>query len=234
MNNLKFSDVSFSYEKNNSVLENISFTIEQGEKVGLIGANGAGKSTLLKLIVGLEKFDTGEIIVDDKLVKKENYIDIRKKVGYVFQDSDNQLFMNNVKEEVSFALYNSKWEEDKIKREVDNILDELDITSLKNRSIIKLSGGEKKLVSMACVLVMKPEILLLDEPTNNLDPRYRRKVIEILNSINCTKIIASHDFDMISKTCDKIIMINKGKIVKIGNTDEILQDHDLMLNNGLF
>lgn len=233
MSIIKCDKINFSYEKERTILEDISFEIEENESVGIIGANGSGKTTLFKLILGLEKPKSGEITVDNLKVKKENFREIRKKIGFLFQDSDNQLFMNSVEDEVSFALNNYGLEEKIINERVDNVLKKLDIEHLKNRMIIKLSGGEKKLVSIASVLAMDPEILLLDEPSNTLDPRYRRIVIDILNSINCTKIIAAHDLSLISKTCSKVLLIHDGKIVKAGKTNDILSNEEELIKYGL-
>lgn len=225
-------NISFSYDKTD-VIDNISFEIEENDTVGIIGANGSGKTTLFKLLLGLEKPNNGKINIDEKELNKKNLDEIRKKVGFVFQDSDNQLFMNTVEDEIAFVLYNKGLDEKVIKSKVDNILDELDIKDLRYRRIIQLSGGEKKLVAIASILVMEPEVLLLDEPTNALDPRYRRRIIELLNKIKCTKIIASHDLDMISKTCSKTIFLYKGKIVKEGKTTEILTHEKDLIKYGL-
>lgn len=225
-------NISFSYDKTD-VIDNISFEIEENDTVGIIGANGSGKTTLFKLLLGLEKPNNGKINIDEKELNKKNLDEIRKKVGFVFQDSDNQLFMNTVEDEIAFVLYNKGLDEKVIKSKVDNILDELDIKDLRYRRIIQLSGGEKKLVAIASILVMEPEVLLLDEPTNALDPRYRRRIIELLNKIKCTKIIASHDLDMISKTCSKTILLYKGKIVKEGKTTEILTHEKDLIKYGL-
>ena len=233
MSIIKCDKINFSYEKERTILEDISFEIEENESVGIIGANGSGKTTLFKLILGLEKPKSGEITVDNLKVKKENFREIRKKIGFLFQDSDNQLFMNSVEDEISFALNNYGLEEKIINERVDNVLKKLDIEHLKNRMIIKLSGGEKKLVSIASVLAMDPEILLLDEPSNTLDPRYRRIVIDILNTINCTKIIAAHDLSLISKTCSKVLLIHDGKIVKAGKTNDILSNEEELIKYGL-
>ena len=215
------------------MIDNISFEIEENDTVGIIGANGSGKTTLFKLLLGLEKPNNGKINIDEKELNKKNLDEIRKKVGFVFQDSDNQLFMNTVEDEIAFVLYNKGLDEKTIKSKVDNILEELDIKDLRYRRIIQLSGGEKKLVAIASILVMEPEVLLLDEPTNALDPRYRRRIIELLNKIKCTKIIASHDLDMISKTCSKTIFLYKGKIVKEGKTTEILTQEKDLIKYGL-
>ncbi len=225
-------NISFSYDKTD-VIDNISFEIGENDTVGIIGANGSGKTTLFKLILGLEKPNNGKIYIDEKELNKKNLDEIRKKVGFVFQDSDNQLFMNTVEDEIAFVLYNKGLDEKEIKSKVDNILEELDIKDLRYRRIIQLSGGEKKLVAIASILVMEPEVLLLDEPTNALDPRYRRRIIELLNKIKCTKIIASHDLDMISKTCSKTIFLYKGKIVKEGKTTEILTKEKELIKYGL-
>ena len=225
-------NISFSYDKTD-VIDNISFEIEENDTVGIIGANGSGKTTLFKLLLGLEKPNNGKINIDEKELNKKNLDEIRKKVGFVFQDSDNQLFMNTVEDEIAFVLYNKGLDEKTIKSKVDNILEELDIKDLRYRRIIQLSGGEKKLVAIASILVMEPEVLLLDEPTNALDPRYRRRIIELLNKIKCTKIIASHDLDMISKTCSKTIFLYKGKIVKEGKTTEILTQEKDLIKYGL-
>ena len=225
-------NISFSYDKTD-VIDNISFEIEENDTVGIIGANGSGKTTLFKLLLGLEKPNNGKINIDEKELNKKNLDEIRKKVGFVFQDSDNQLFMNTVEDEIAFVLYNKGLDEKVIKSKVDNILDELDIKDLRYRRIIQLSGGEKKLVAIASILVVDPEVLLLDEPTNALDPRYRRRIIELLNKIKCTKIIASHDLDMISKTCSKTIFLYKGKIVKEGKTTEILTHEKDLIKYGL-
>ena len=233
MSIIKCDKINFSYEKERTILEDISFAIEENESVGIIGANGSGTTTLFKLILGLEKPKSGEIYVNNLKVKKENFREIRKKIGFLFQDSDNQLFMNSVEDEISFALNNYGLEEKIINERVDNVLKKLDIEHLKNRMIIKLSGGEKKLVSIASVLAMDPEILLLDEPSNTLDPRYRRIVIDILNSINCTKIIAAHDLSLISKTCSKVLLIHDGKIVKAGKTNDILSNEEELIKYGL-
>ena len=225
-------NISFSYDKTD-VIDNISFEIEENDTVGIIGANGSGKTTLFKLLLGLEKPNNGKISIDEKELNKKNLDEIRKKVGFVFQDSDNQLFTNTVEDEIAFVLYNKGLDEKVIKSKVDNILDKLDIKDLRYRRIIQLSGGEKKLVAIASILVMEPEVLLLDEPTNALDPRYRRRIIELLNKIKCTKIIASHDLDMISKTCSKTIFLYKGKIVKEGKTTEILTQEKDIIKYGL-
>lgn len=192
-----------------------------------------GKSTLLKLLVGLELGYTGEIIINYVKVEKKKLYEIRQKIGYVFQDSDSQLFMPTIYEDVAFAPKNYGLSEEKVQNRTIDALKNVGIEDLKDRPIYHLSGGQKKLASIATVLSMKPEILIFDEPTIALDPRNRRKFIEVLNSLSGTKIIASHDLDLIYDTCEKTILISDGKIIKNGLTKEILNDKELLENNGL-
>ena len=192
-----------------------------------------GKSTLLKLLVGLELGYTGEIIIDDMKVEKKKLSEIRQKIGYVFQDSDSQLFMPTIYEDVAFAPKNYGFSEEEVQNRTIEALKNVGIEDLKDRPIYHLSGGQKKLASIATVLSMKPDILIFDEPTIALDPRNRRKFIEVLNSLSGTKIVASHDLDLIYDTCEKTILISDGKIIKSGLTKEILNDKELLENNGL-
>ena len=158
---------------------------------------------------------------------------IREKIGYVFQDSDNQLFMSNVYEDISFAPRNYGLSEDEVEKRVENALNMVHINNLKNKKIHKLSGGEKKLVSIATIFSMTPDIVLMDEPSIALDPKNRRNLINILNEFQHLKIIASHDLDMILETCNRTILMSDGKIIKEGNTKDILTDKKLLEANNL-
>ena len=230
---IELKNVSFSYISNIEVLSNINLNINKNESIGIIGANGVGKSTLLKLLVGLELGYTGEIIIDDVKVEKKKLSEIRQKIGYVFQDSDSQLFMPTIYEDVAFAPKNYGYSKEEVQNRTIEALKNVGIEDLKDRPIYHLSGGQKKLASIATVLSMKPDILIFDEPTIALDPRNRRKFIEVLNSLSGTKIVASHDLDLIYDTCEKTILISDGKIIKNGLTKEILNDKELLENNGL-
>ena len=156
------NDVSFAYDNSRRVLENISLHVGEHESVGVIGANGAGKSTLLKLLVGLCMPATGEIRIEEVPVRKDTLPIIREKIGYVFQDSDSQLFMSTVREDVAFAPVNYGLPEDEVARRVDNALAMVNATHLADRPVYKLSGGEKKLVSIATILSMTPDIILME------------------------------------------------------------------------
>lgn len=233
MQRIKIEHLNFSYRGFKEVLTDINLKISEGETIGIIGENGAGKSTLLKLIVGLLFDYSGKIEIDKVEVKKSTLSDIRKKIGYVFQDSDSQLFMSNVYDDIAFAPQNYGYSEEETEKCVKKAMKTVKIEDLKNRMIYQLSGGQKKLVSLAAVLSIEPEIILLDEPSAALDPKNRRNLINILNSIKGIKVIASHDLDMILDTCDRTILISKGKIIKEGNTENILSDKNLLEENGL-
>lgn len=230
---IELEKVSFGYEKERQVLHDISFTARENESIGLIGANGMGKSTLLKLLVGLETGYQGKIYMKDMAVVPKMMAEIQEKIGYIFQDSENQLFMTNVYDEIAFAPRNYGFQEEEVKIRVEAALEQIKITHLKEKQIYKLSGGEKKLVSIATVLAMTPDIILMDEPTIALDPKNRRNLIGILNQLSSMKIIASHDLDMIMDTCTRVILIYNGKLIRDGSTDEILTDKKLLEEHGL-
>ncbi len=227
---IEFRKVSFSYDGERPVVENLSFTIEKGESVGLIGANGAGKSTLMKLLLGLLS-GTGEILIDGLPVTKKNLPSIRQKLGFVLQDSDNQMFMPTVYEDMIFGPRNYGLSKDEAERRVDEVLSQLNLTSLKHRHNHKLSGGEKRMAAIATILAMQPEAILMDEPSTALDPVNRRTVIRTVNALPQTKLIASHDLDMILDTCDRVILLANGKIAADGKADVLLRDQALLEAN---
>ncbi len=226
-------DVSFQYDQERVILHNIFLKIQEGESVGLIGANGVGKSTLLKLLVGLNLNYSGRIRVTDLPVEKKTLPQIRSQIGYVFQDSDSQLFMTTVYEDVAFAPRNYGLPEAEVEERVHTALELVGITHLQDRPIYKMSGGEKKLASIATILSMTPEVILMDEPSVALDPRNRKNLIRVLNSFHTTKIIASHDLDLILDTCERTVLMSEGRIVCEGPTREILMNQKLLEDNGL-
>lgn len=225
--------VSFRYEKQLDILQDITFSAHASESIGLVGANGVGKSTLLKLLVGLNLPTQGNIFIDDLPVQPEYFPSIREKIGYVFQDSDSQLFMSTAYEDIAFAPRNYGLSKKEIYARVNHALDAIGIQHLRDKQIYKMSGGEKKLVSIATILSMTPDVILMDEPSIALDPRNRRRLIQLLNSFSQIKIIASHDLDMILDTCERTILLSNGKIVCDGPTKEILTNRKLLEENGL-
>ncbi|MBO5170980.1 MAG: ABC transporter ATP-binding protein [Oscillospiraceae bacterium] len=227
---LEFRNVSFSYEPGTPVLDNLSFHIRKGETVGLIGANGAGKSTIMKLMLGLLPAQ-GEILVDGMPVTKQNLSVIRQKIGFVLQDSDNQMFMPTVYEDMIFGPRNYGLTREEADARVERVLKELGLESLKHRHNHKISGGEKRMAAIATILAMEPEMIVMDEPSTALDPVNRRRVISTINSRKETKLIASHDLDMILDTCQRVILLNHGRIVADGEAETILRDRALLEAN---
>ena len=227
---IKFENVSFGYEKEIPVIKNLSFSINDGDTIGLIGANGAGKSTIMKLLLGLLQHK-GHIIVDSLEVEKKNYPEIRKKLGYVLQDSDNQMFMPTVYEDMMFAPMNYGFTRDEAEKRVDETLKKLGLMELKHRHNHKISGGEKRMAAIATILAMDPEVILMDEPSTALDPMNRRTLINTIKQLPPTKIIASHDLDMILETCNRVILLNHGEIVADGKTKELLTNRKLLEAN---
>ena len=225
--------LSFSYEGGVPVLQDIGFHVGENEAVGLIGANGVGKSTLLKLLVGLDLGFTGSIRVSEVPLEKRPLSKIREKIGYVFQDADAQLFMTTVGEDVAFAPRNYGLPEDEVEKRVTAALEKVHIPHLRDKAVYKLSGGEKKLASIATILSMTPDIILMDEPSVALDPRNRRNLIHVVNEFDHLKIIASHDLDFIWDTCGRVILMNGGRIIRDGKAEEILSDKELLEENGL-
>ena len=230
---IDLENVSFSYAGKYPVLSNLNLHIAEHEAVGLIGANGVGKSTLLKLLVGLEIGFTGSIRVEEIPLQRETIGKVREKIGYVFQDSESQLFMTTVGEDVAFAPRAGGLPEDEVERRVSQALDRVHIPHLREKSIYRLSGGEKKLVSIATILSVTPDILLMDEPTVGLDPKNRRNLIHVINEFEHLKILASHDLDFILDTCSRVLLMNGGRIAADGPAREILTDKVLLEAHGL-
>lgn len=227
---IEFDNVSFAYESGAPVIKGLSFRIEDGESVGLIGANGAGKSTIMKLVLGLVQGE-GRILVDDTEVNKENLGRIRKKLGFVLQNSDNQMFMPTVYEDMMFGPLNYMVSREDADKKVNEVLDRLGLQYLKNKYNHKISGGEKRMAAIATVLAMEPDAVLMDEPTSALDPYNRRVVINTIKELGQTKIITSHDLDMIMDTCDRVILLSGGEIVADGPAMDILSDRELLEAN---
>ena len=230
---LKIEDLHFSYEKGEEVLSGVNLTARDGESIGIIGANGIGKSTLMKLLVGLKLDYQGVLEVAGHAVNKKNLSHIREHIGYVFQDSDSQLFLSTVEEDVAFGPQNYGLPPEEVERRVEEALLKVHMTDLRTRHNYNLSGGEKKLAAIATILSMEPDIIIMDEPSIALDPRNRRNLIKILNEINALKIVTSHDLDFIMDTCKRVVLLDEGRIIADGNADEILRDKELLEGHGL-
>lgn len=225
---IDIKDVTISYENNNTVLHNINLHLKAGENVALVGANGTGKSTLLSVLMGILPFQSGEIIIDNKPLMKKNYDEIRKKMGLLFQNPDDQLFQANVYDDIAFAPRNYGIPEEVVRKNCVEALSQLGREDLLEKSTFKISGGEKRTVALAGLLVMEPDILLMDEPTSFLDPRARRYFIESTKKLVQTKLIATHDLDMALDLCSRVIILYGGTIVADGNSNDILTDEELL------
>lgn len=231
----ELKNIYYSYIKSIPALVDINFAVNKGEKLIILGANGSGKSTLLKLMDNLISPDSGEILAFGKSIldmKNYNEYEFRRRVGFVFQDSDVQLFNTNVFDEVAFAPLQMGLKPNDVQKLVNDTLNSFGLTKLKDRPPHRLSGGEKKKVALASVIVMNPDVLLLDEPTNGLDPRSRKwllnKLIE-LNMSSTTLVIATHDLDLARSLADRVIIMNESHSIEaIGNPLKILDNLDLL------
>jgi cobalt/nickel transport system ATP-binding protein len=225
---IEVQDLHHTYADKTKAVRGISFRIHHGESVAVVGANGAGKSTLLLHLNGYLTPQSGKVRIGNFPLTKKTVKDIRKTVGMIFQDPDDQLFMPTVYEDVAFGPLNLGLTEEEIEVRVNDALRDTGAAHLQDRPPYKLSGGEKRAVAIASVLAMSPEILVMDEPTSNLDPRARRTLINLLAGFQHTMIIATHDLDMVLSICKRTIVIHDGRITADGPTHEIFQNNELL------
>lgn len=226
-------DLGFAYPDGTAALDGVSFHIGHGESVAIVGANGAGKSTLLMHLNGFLMPTQGSVDIGGLPVSKGTLPDVRRTVGMVFQDPDDQLFMPSVFEDVAFGPMNLGLPPEEIDRRVADALDRVGAAQLADRPPYRLSGGEKRAVAIATVLAMSASVLVLDEPSSNLDPRARRRLIELLKSFEHTKIIATHDLDMALDVCERTIVMSAGAVTADGPTTEIFENETLLEASGL-
>ncbi len=229
---LVFENVSYQYPGGHG-LENVSFRIGAGEQVGLIGANGAGKSTLMKLALGLLRPTAGKIYVDGTELTSENLPEVRKSLGYVLQDSDNQMFMPKVIDDMVFGPMNYGFTREPAEKKAREVAAALGVEFLLERHNHRISGGEKRMAAIATILAMEPKAMLMDEPSAALDPKNRRQVINTLNRLPQTKLIASHDLDMILETCDRVLLLSHGTLLADGKAGQVLRNREMLENCGL-
>jgi cobalt/nickel transport system ATP-binding protein len=225
--------VSFAYPDGTAALDGVTFTIHHGESVGLVGANGAGKSTLLLHLAGVLFPSSGTVRVGDWPVTPRTLAQVRRSLGMIFQDPDDQLFMPTVGEDVAFGPTNLGFPPEEVEARVASALARVGAEALRDRPPYRLSGGEKRAASIATVLAMSPDILVLDEPTGNLDPASRRRVIDLLRAFEHTRIVASHDLDLVYDVCGRTLVLASGRVAADGPTREILEDRALLARCGL-
>jgi len=226
-------ELFYSYPDGHRAVNGISFCIHHGESVGIIGANGAGKSTLLMLLNGILTPFQGDVIIGEVKLNKSTLNMIRQRLGMVFQDPDDQLFMTTVYDDVAFGPRNLKIDEPQVERRVLSALEQVGIAHLKDRAPFHLSAGEKRAAAIATVLSMSPDILFLDEPTSSLDPKSRRRLMNILKGFEHTKIITSHDLDMVLELCSRVIVLKNGQVIADGPAKDILTNKKMMEEAGL-
>ncbi|MBA4369592.1 MAG: cobalt ABC transporter ATP-binding protein [Desulfobacterium sp.] len=226
-------DLYFSYPDGTKAVKGISFRITHGESVAVVGANGAGKSTLLQHLNGYLIPSKGELRIGEVMLTRKNIYAIRRSVGMVFQDPDDQLFMPTVFDDVAFGPLNLGLSEEDVKVKVHQALETVGMLHVIKRPPYKLSGGEKRSVAIATVLAMSPDILVMDEPSSNLDPLARRRLIGLLKGFHHTKIIATHDLDMALELCERTIVIHDGRLTADSRTLDLFQNESLLAESGL-
>ena len=224
--------LSYRYPDGTQALRDVSLSIDRGQCVGLIGPNGAGKSTLLLHLNGTLRGE-GRVVIGDLEVTKQTLSEVRRRVGVIFQDSDDQLFMPTVFDDVAFGPLNLGLSEEEVRRRVTEALRVVGREGFEERAPYHLSGGEKRAVAVATVLAMEPEVLVMDEPTSSLDQRSRRSLIELLRKLPITKLITTHDLELILELCCRCVVMNDGRIVADGPAPTILADARLLARYGM-
>lgn len=230
MRPLEIESLGFSYEDGTVALKNVSLSLERGEKVAIVGPNGAGKSTLLHLIAGFRMPFTGKVLIDSQTLTESSADDLRKMVGLLFQDPDDQIFMPTVEEDVAFGPRNLRLED--IDGRVSKGLRSAGVETLAKRKTHKLSYGMKKRVAIAGIMAMDPNILLLDEPTSGLDPKARSELIKLLKGMDRSMLIATHDLEAAAEIVDRAVVLNVGILME-GTMRDLVMSRDLLERAGL-
>ena len=233
---IEVRNLRFMYPDGKEALRGISFSVADGECIGLVGPNGSGKSTLLLHLNGIlpeEYPQEATVTVYGRALNKRTAAAIRRDVGLLFQDPDDQLFCPTVYEDVAFGPEQFGMTDEQVRHAVANALEQTALLGFEDRLPHHLSSGEKRRVCLAGVLACEPRVLALDEPTSNLDPRGKRSLIKTLRSIPATKVIATHDLEMVVELCSRTIVLDKGIVIADGPTQRLLNDEPLMLAHGL-
>lgn len=236
---LKADELRFSYDDDNThSLNGLSLEIKKGQKVAVMGANGSGKSTFFLCCTGILKPQSGKLFFHGKELTygKKDLLDLRSKVGIVFQDPDNQLFCASVYQEISFSPLNLGISEEKVRKEVEDMIERLEITPFRHKPTHALSGGQKKQVSIADILVMHPEIIILDEPAAALDPRHTVMVNHIVNQMTkdgITVLMATHDVNYAYEWADEVILFESGKVLMQGSPRQVFSDKEILKKTNL-
>jgi cobalt/nickel transport system ATP-binding protein len=234
MRMLNVDQLSYTYPDGTRALDAVSFSVDANDVVGIAGSNGAGKTTLINHLCGYILPHNGTIEIAGVSVTKKNIDAVRKAVGVLFQNTDDQLFMPSVIEDVAFGIRSQGCTREEAFRRALRQLEALELAGLRDKPPFHLSQGQKRFVAFAGILAMKPQLILMDEPTSDLDPRHRRMLIGLVNSLSSTtRIIVSHDLDFLWDTCTRVILMNGGRIVRDGAVKELLACETLLVENGL-
>ena len=225
---LRFEAVTYRYPDGHEALAGLSFALRAGERAAVVGANGAGKSTLLLHTDGLLLPTAGRLYVDGIAVERRSLTEIRRRVGYLFQQPDDQLFLPTVRDDVAFGPANMGLGAAEIERRVDEALAAVGASELRDRTPARLSVGQKKRVAIATLLAMRPSLLVMDEPTASLDPRARRQLLGLLDALPHTALIATHDLQLVRALCPRILVLHRGRLLADGPTRELLRDRALL------
>lgn len=236
---IEAENLSYSYEENDrKALDGLSVRIGRGKKVAFMGGNGSGKSTFFLCLNGILRPDKGRVLIDGKPVSytRKGLLEVRKKVGIVFQEPDNQLFSASVFQEISFGILNLGTEEETARKKVEQVIRELDITPFKDRPAHALSGGQKKQVAIADILVMHPQVMILDEPASALDAVHTKKVHELIRRLTeqgITVLMSLHDIDYAWSWADEIVLMDRGRVIRQGTPREVCEDEAALRQAGL-
>jgi len=225
---VRVQDLSYIYPDGQRALGGVSFQVGAGESVGVVGSNGAGKSTLLMHLNGVLLAPPGTVSVSGIALTRQTLAQVRQRAGLVMQDADDQLFMPTVLDDVAFGPRQQGLIEAEVLQRATDAMTTVATGHLAQRATHALSGGEKRRVALAGVLAMQPEVLVLDEPSAGLDPRARRQLIELLSGLKLTRILASHDLDLVLDVCTRVLVLREGELVADGPAQDILCDEDLM------
>jgi len=235
LNMIEIKNLGFSYQKDDVALSDVSFNVQKGEWLTILGHNGSGKSTLSKLLVGLLKPNNGSVVVDGQTLSEETVYDIRKKIGIVFQNPDNQFVGVTVKDDIAFGLENLQIERDEMLKRIDKYASRVDMTDFLEKEPQALSGGQKQRVAIAGILAMQTDVIIFDESTAMLDPKGRKEIlnyIKKLNDVGVTVIMITHDMHE-AVLSDRILVLKEGHVLKIGPTKDILLDKETLESSNL-